>query len=305
MAELLFRTPLHVAPIFFAEADKKFEIKDTVTVESGVNGLPKVVLKHFSGASAEVYLQGANVVSWKSNFVEYLLLSDTAVFEEDKPIRGGIPICWPQFGPGELPQHGFARNQPWALGSSRVTKDQDVIVTLELADNDFSRGLWPYKFRAFYTIRLTGAQLNCELKIVNTDDKPFSFTGALHTYLRVSNVADIQIRGLGKVKYIDKLADGAEVEELKDPLSLEGPADRVYLDAPNELRLLDRKVKRGVVVRKYGFKDAVVWTPWDKHPSAEWPEFVCLEAASAASPVTLTPGAEWEGWENFTAVSLM
>ena len=46
--------------------------------------------------------------------LEYLFLSKTAALDQSKPIRGGIPICFPQFGGfGKLSAHGFARNRVW------------------------------------------------------------------------------------------------------------------------------------------------------------------------------------------------
>jgi len=41
------------------------------------------------------------------------LTASGQVFDGSKPIYGGVPICWPQFGPGDIQQHGFARNLKW------------------------------------------------------------------------------------------------------------------------------------------------------------------------------------------------
>ena len=63
-------------------------------------------------SSATVYLHGAHVTSWTSLAGEELLfMSDQAVFAPPKALRGGVPICFPQFsdmGPMAA-QHGFAR----------------------------------------------------------------------------------------------------------------------------------------------------------------------------------------------------
>jgi glucose-6-phosphate 1-epimerase len=62
-------------------------------------------------ASVALFLFGGHVTSWREGADEFLFVSKTAVLDGTKPIRGGIPICWPQFGAmGPLGQHGFARN---------------------------------------------------------------------------------------------------------------------------------------------------------------------------------------------------
>jgi D-hexose-6-phosphate mutarotase len=41
----------------------------------------------------QVYLHGAHVTSWKIDGQEQLYLSERAIFQEGKAIRGGIPVC--------------------------------------------------------------------------------------------------------------------------------------------------------------------------------------------------------------------
>eukprot|EP00741_Cyanophora_paradoxa_P019844 tig00000217_g19152.t1 len=278
------------------------QIPGKVELVKGVNDLPKVVISHPSGSKAEIYLQGANVVSWKIGLLEMLLLSETAVFETGKPIRGGVPICWPQFGPGSLPQHGLVRQAEWYVKGSREKKDGTLLVTFGLEDSEETRAVWPYKFALEYTVSLTGAELGCELKVMNTGDKPFEFTGGLHSYVRCSDPATVQFRGLKNLTFIDKVA-GGESKEMDEPVQLTGATDRVYLKAPNEIRMLDRNAKRAVVSRKYGFSDAVIWNPWEG--PVEWSEFVCLEAVQAGAPVTVEAGGEWFGWQNLVFSKLM
>ena len=55
---------------------------------------------------------------------------------------------------------------------------------------------WPYKFKAVYTVALHGEQLQTELKVHNTDSKPFEFTAALHSYFEVLSVEKAKVTGL-------------------------------------------------------------------------------------------------------------
>jgi len=55
----------------------------------------KVTAKLPSGESIEVYLYGATVTSWKAHGRERLFLSEKAVKDGSKPIRGGVPVVFP------------------------------------------------------------------------------------------------------------------------------------------------------------------------------------------------------------------
>src|SRR5512139_4252652 len=82
-------------------------------------GLPKLTLVAPDGARAEVYLYGAHVVSWvPAGGQERLFLSRTSAFRAGAPIRGGVPVVFPQFGAlGPLPLHGLVRLMVWELAT--------------------------------------------------------------------------------------------------------------------------------------------------------------------------------------------
>ncbi len=48
-------------------------------------------------------------------------MSQESLYQSDKPIRGGVPICFPWFGPNahdkSAPAHGLARLKAWDLVS--------------------------------------------------------------------------------------------------------------------------------------------------------------------------------------------
>jgi glucose-6-phosphate 1-epimerase len=116
----------------------------------------------------------------------YIFYSDKAIFEQGKAIRGGIPIVWPQFGPGPLPQHGFARVKTWSLGKTSSTGD--VNVELHLSHDEETLKIWPHKFDLTLTIRLSEQSFYQELRVDNRDDHTFEFTALFHTYFTVEDI---------------------------------------------------------------------------------------------------------------------
>ncbi|HNQ09783.1 MAG TPA: D-hexose-6-phosphate mutarotase, partial [Giesbergeria sp.] len=84
-------------------------------------GQPCIRLAIGDGDSALVALHGAQVLSWISGGRERLYLSPKAVFDGQAAIRGGIPLCFPQFNQrGPLPKHGFARNLAWRADGAQA-----------------------------------------------------------------------------------------------------------------------------------------------------------------------------------------
>jgi glucose-6-phosphate 1-epimerase len=112
--------------------------------------------------------------------------SDKSIFEPGKAIRGGIPIVWPQFGPGPLPQHGFARVKPWRVGKKSTSGG--LSVELHLSHDDDTLKIWPYKFNLTLTISLGEHSLSQELTVDNQDDQTFEFTALFHTYFKVDSI---------------------------------------------------------------------------------------------------------------------
>ena len=90
-------------------------MRSAFTITPGIGDLPRLELTASDGARAEVYLHGAHIVSWvPANNHELLFLSQASKFRSTEPIRGGIPVVFPQFGTfGPLSLHGFARLMPW------------------------------------------------------------------------------------------------------------------------------------------------------------------------------------------------
>lgn len=231
-----------------------------------------------------------------------LFLSRNASFERNSSIRGGIPVVFPQFADeGPLPKHGFVRTQEWTWLEGDSSDDDPLRVTLQLEQSPATQAIWPYPFQARLSVQLTEHALTTELAVSNTGDEDFTFTSALHTYFRIADVRGSAIVGLGGVEYRDKVTGEQRIES-EPSLTIGGEVDRIYWNAPPELRIQDTHAGRDIRVRSAGFADAVVWNPWKQLARAlpdfgdqEYLEMVCVEAAQIAVPVTLQPGAAWRG----------
>lgn len=275
----------------------------------GRGGLAAVRLRHPSGAAAEVYRNGAHVTSWVlSRGEEMLFLSSRSRWEEGKAIRGGIPLVFPQFGPGPLPQHGFARTSLWSLAEAGLARDGSVRALFSLEDNDSTRAIWPHRFSAGLEVALKEDSLSVSLEIVNRDEEPFSFQAALHTYFRVEDIAAARLEGLRGVEFVDSLRGGVRETEEREAITFECETDRIYDNAPETLRLADAARGRTVVISSSGMRDAVVWNPWveksrrmEDFGDDEYTRMLCVETGVVLQPVTLEPGASWSGRSVFEA----
>ncbi|XP_030450516.1 putative glucose-6-phosphate 1-epimerase [Syzygium oleosum] len=279
------------------------------------DGLPRVLLTEQSGSSAEVLLYGGQVVSWKNERREELLfMSSKAIWKQPKAIRGGIPVCFPQFGNlGSLEQHGFARNRVWSLDSDPSPlppADDQSSVDLILKSTEEDLKTWPRSFELRLRVSLSAGKLTLIPRVRNTDNKAFSFTFALTNHLSVSDISEVRVEGLETLDYLDNLMQRQRFTEQADAITFDGEIDRVYLGAPTKIAIIDHEKKRTFVLRKDGMPDAVVWNPWDKKAKAlsdmgdeEYKTMLCVDSAAIETPIVLKPFKEWRGRQELSTVS--
>jgi glucose-6-phosphate 1-epimerase len=255
------------------------------------------------GACAELTLHGAHVISWiPAQGGEQLFLSRISEYRPGVAIRGGVPVIFPQFaGRGTLPKHGFARMLPWELLST-----EGGVAVLRLQDEPSTRAIWPHAFRVDYRVDVGGQDLVMTLRVVNTGTAPFSFTAALHTYLRVEDVRRAAVTGLKGLRYADSAHGEAESVEENQRVLFPGEVDRIYFGTHQPVHLIQKD--RHLIVQAEGFTDTVIWNPGpgkaaalaDLH-SGGYLEFVCIESACIGTPLILEPGAAWQGTQTLTA----
>ncbi len=261
--------------------------------EAGQGGLTKAVIAT-PVASGEIYLQGAHVTSWQpAGHAPVLWMSRSSLFQPGKPIRGGVPICFPWFGPHasdpSAPAHGFARTALWEVTEARTTADGVISLSLQTHIDSFS---------VRFTVEF-GPVLQMTL---TTEPGPGSstdlrFEDALHTYFSVSDVRNVSITGLEQVRYIDKVDGAAEKPATGAAIEFTGETDRVYLTTDSECHLHDPGRNRTIAISKSGSLSTVVWNPGIAKSARmpdfgdhEWPEMVCIETANVGvNAVELAP----------------
>jgi glucose-6-phosphate 1-epimerase len=270
--------------------------------QAGQGGLAMTRIEASDGASAEVYLHGAHAVSWKlGNGAERLFLSPRAEFAAGKAIRGGVPVIFPQFNRvGPLPRHGFARNREWAFVAVA-----EGTAMFRLSSDAETQAIWPARFVADLTVNVHANVLNLGFAVRNLGAEPITFTCALHTYLRVHSIEQVEIAGLAGVTFQDKTQEGHQGVQ-DGVLLIECETDSIYYNVTEPV--IVREPARITEVRQTGFTDVVVWNPWtsaaqiaDMEPEG-YREMLCVEAAVIGKPVQLEPNATWAGTQQLKAV---
>lgn len=276
-----------------------FEIPGLVRLETDAHGLSRFVVTQ-AHVEAHLYLLGAQVTHFRPAGQEPLLwLSPLSPFQIGKAIRGGVPICWPWFGPhpsrADLPAHGLARTREWRPLDVARLADGRTRLRLALSEDDHTLEAWPHRFALTLSATI-GESLELELTTTNTGETPFSYADALHTYLKVGDVLTASVQGLDGQPFLHSTRkhrgvqsglirfDGSEVNHIHVP-----SRGAVIIDDASRHRRID--------VVKAGSEATVVWNPGEaggtamKDVGAHWREFVCVEAGNCGDArIALLPG---------------
>lgn len=211
-------------------------------------------------ASAEISLFGGHILSFKPKHDgrERLWVSQNALFDGKKPIRGGIPICWPWFGAHssntDVAAHGYVRTQTWGILNSEET---DTGTTITLKPHTCSGNGFAGDAQLTLVVHV-GKQLNIQLHTNNCGDIPFTYHCALHSYFAISDIKQCELIGLSK-QYSDKTRS-FKVFDTPQPYRFKEETDRVHQEQPKILSILDGKIKTDI--QSTGHDSIVVWNPW-------------------------------------------
>jgi glucose-6-phosphate 1-epimerase len=265
--------------------------------------------------NATLLLQGAQLIEFTPNSramdnshqKNLLWLSDSVQYKQGKPLRGGIPICWPWFGnlnknpnviqdqvkpEAQVGAHGFARSMPWMVHSI-IENCGYVEIILELTNTPESKKIWPYEFnlKARFVFSKT---LKVELITSNTGTESFAISQALHTYLPTSDITKTYIHNAHASRYIDAL-DNWKVKKQVGRVGFSEETDRLYFFTGNdktnsEYQLRVESPNLQLILNNSDSQSAVIWNPWidkSKRLSQFSPEdfnkMYCIETANVMS----------------------
>ncbi|UWZ92744.1 D-hexose-6-phosphate mutarotase [[Pasteurella] aerogenes] len=233
------------------------------------NDIPILKLQHTLG-EAEISLQGAQLLRWcpKSAQQNILWLSEIEPFAAGKAIRGGIPICYPWFGPIKEPMHGYARIRLWQLSDYQID-EQKVRLDFSLFSSD---NLIEAKLTIIFTEQ-------CELRLTHYGNEPAQ--AALHTYFNIGDIVPVQIEGL-PTQCFNKLTE--QQEKVPSPRTISENVDCIYqIQPPVTQKIVDPTFNRTIQIEQLEASNTVLWNPWHK-PTSNMSEngyqtMVCVESA--------------------------
>ncbi len=249
------------------QLNSDFGIATQLEFIAGDGGFPFIRISNRC-ASALISVYGAQVLSFKpvGEAEDLLFLSQQSAYTEGKAIRGGIPICWPWFGPDpkglQRPNHGFVRNHFWQVAKTEAISDAETKVSLFFTESFKHEKTWQQPFTL--TLEITvGNALTLNLITHNTGDNTFAITQAFHSYFRIGAINRVQIQGLEDCDYFDKLDHGAQKHQ-SGAVTIKEEVDRIYTNTDTVLVIEDAAFKRRIQIRSASAKTAVVWNPWIK-----------------------------------------
>jgi glucose-6-phosphate 1-epimerase len=276
----------------------QLEIPGCVKLATGNGGLTKAVVTAKT-STAEIYLHGAHVTHFQKNGEPPLIfMSRKSYFAPGKPIRGGVPVCFPWFGnrDGE-PSHGFARSTEWRLVKTSASPDGAVTVQFALPGIS-GQSAWN-SLRTEFVVTVSDT-LTMELTTTNEScDGTLEIENCLHTYFQVGDISAVSLTGLRDAPFNDFAAGDTGTRKIENDsvLRITKETNRVYPDNTASVEIRDEIFKRTIRVEKFNSNSTVVWNPWttqklpDDFDPAEHKSMVCVESGNVKqNKISLAPG---------------
>jgi glucose-6-phosphate 1-epimerase len=251
-------------------------------------------------AKARISTYSGQVLSFQPHGEEDLLfVSELAYYQPGKAIKGGMPVCWPWFGPDPegkgRPGHGFVRTAQWEVLLTQQMDDGSTCLRLGITENEQTLAAWPRHFALALEV-IIGKQLDLSLITLNTEESDLTLTQALHTYFSVGDIGRVAVEGLDGCVYIDKMDDSKEKHQ-QGAVVISEQTDRIYSGVSDDLVISDPSLSRRIRIRSEGSNSAVVWNPWIEQSAAmgdfgdeEYRKMICVETTNAGPDQVTVPG---------------
>lgn len=277
------------------QLNQKFGIAPQLSIIEGKGGFPVIAIDN-EHAKAKISVYAAQVLSFQpvEADADLMFVSENAYYQPGKATKGGIPICWPWFGPDPeglgRASHGFVRNRMWTLLNTETTQTGETKVRLGVSADEATQKIWPHSFELAIEI-LIGQTLTVALITSNTGENTFQVTQAFHSYFTVGDINQVKVLGLEETTYLDKVDDGKEKKQ-SGAITFSSETDRIYTDVKPELIVEDSALNRRIRISTTGNKTAIVWNPGEDISvkmadlaAQDYLKFVCVETANAADDV--------------------
>jgi glucose-6-phosphate 1-epimerase len=283
---------------FSETLNARYGLPGKLRIHDAAPGIPIIEITT-ADATARIAVQGGQVLEWQPKGQRPVLwVSKAAVYQSGKGVRGGVPVCWPWFGPGPegMPAHGFVRTRMWEVRETREDLAKSVFVRLGIKNDESTWAMWNHAFDLELIVTV-GAALKIELITRNMGTVPFTISDALHTYFRVGDIHQTQVTGLENVTYLDKVHEFARTPQI-GPILFSGETDRIYVNTTGDCLIHDVGLDRVVRVAKSGSTSTVVWNPWIEKEktfsdmaSGEYQDMLCVETTNAGEDeISVPPG---------------
>lgn len=291
---------------------RRFVRPGLVRADAGPGGLPRLTVTSALGR-CEVLTHGAHVTAWEpAGCAPVVWMTGQARFEPGVPIRGGVPICWPWFGPAadpDLPMHGPVRTIAWSVEDLHVDADGTARIALSCSSARVPPRICAHAFSLRYVVTMRARTLDLSLRATNDGTAPIPVAEALHAYLAIGDVRRVSIDGLGGTEFVDRSETHGFHLRRPHPrgrqegeVSFAEEVDRHHIGHDGEVLVRDQAWNRTLRIAKRGSRSTQVWNPWIGKAARlpdlgdhEWPGFVAIEAANAFDEAyELAPGASHE-----------
>jgi len=276
---------------------------ESLTAEAQSNESGLLSVRH-GDASFSLSVHGANLISYiPSEEVGEVIWTGGYEPRQGEDCWGGIPLVWPWFmvGTGDTPKgpfHGPARFATWKILDLTRTEAATEL-RLGLPGSLQSAAGQPIPLEAELRVRLADT-LQLELITRNPSDQAQPLEHCFHAYFKVGDVTRVRVDGLEGSEVQDNRQPGSPRATQLIPVTLDGPAARIYRPFPDRVSLEDPVLRRRITLRSPEAAQLVLWNAGpvreeNGHPTgeAEWRTQLALEPLRGLEEaITVPPGRE-------------